>query len=667
MILHNRSHITRAAFRAISFVLILAAAQAQPPLSPGRKYTTVERLKPERLAAVKAAREELARTRKPPREVGVYQDYRAVLHVHAEDADHTLGKRAEVLRAAKTAGVSIVMFSDHNGPKADTWQGVRDGVMFFKGAENGGAHELNIPLPAPGLRFHSHVEEQLDAPADGWDGMEIYNRHTDAEDDLDLIEWLKTAAADPVKLKEIAALAARFPDELFGAGADYWPPIFARWDRILETRRFPGIAANDSHQNQVFGKGKSRVVLDSYEVAFRNLSTHILAREFTEAAIQESLRRGRAYISHDWLCDPTGFTFAAVNSLGVYEMGDGIPLAPGTRIVVRTPVPALLKVIHKGKVVGETKGAELTVQAAAAGAYRAEAWLEIDGELRPWIYSNPVYAEPIGLAALALPSQKLGDGVEAVADVSYAEGPAADAEKHKLDIYRPKGASKRPVLVFLHGGAWVRGDRKQYPFFGNRFAKEGAVVVIPSYRLAPNHKFPAQAEDAATALAWVVRNIGQYGGDPSRIVLAGHSAGGHLASLLTTNPKYLAAHGLKPDAVKSVAALSGVYDLTGLEGRSQGRVFPQDEASLVDASPVKHVKGNGPAFHITYCQWDYAVLPQQAKAFHAALAQAGAKPELIYVPGENHISEVTSIVKASDPTWALLVRLIRTAGESIGR
>jgi acetyl esterase/lipase len=664
---NSHPHILRAAFRAISFALILVSAQAQPALSPGRKYSTVERLKPERLAAVKAAREELAKSRKPPQEVGIYQDYRAVLHVHAEDADHTLGTRSEVLRAAKAAGVHVVAFSDHNGPKTDTWQGVRDGVMFFKGAENGGAHELTIPLPAPGLRFHSHVEEQLDAPSDGWDGMEIYNRHTDAEDDLDLIAWLKTAAADPLKLKEIASLAARFPDELFGAGADYWPAIMARWDKILEARRFPGIAANDSHQNQVLGKGASRIVLDPYEIAFRNVSTHILAREFTEAAIHDSLRQGRAYVSHDWLCDPAGFTFAAVNSLGVYQMGDGVPLAPGTRIVVRTPVPAVLKVIHQGKIVGETKGMELTVQAAAQGAYRAEAWLEIDGELRPWIYSNPIYTEPVGLAMLALPSQKLDEGVETVADLSYAEGPAADAEKYKLDIYRPKGASKRPVLVFLHGGAWVRGDRKQYPFFGNTFAKEGAVVVIPSYRLAPGHKFPAQAEDAAAALAWVVRNIGEYGGDPSRIVLAGHSAGGHLAALLTTNPKYLAAHELRPDAVRSVAALSGVYDLTGLEGRSQGRVFPQDETSLADASPVKHVKGATPAFHITYCQWDYASLPQQAQAFHAALVRAGAKPELLYIPGENHISEMISIVKAGDPTRTLLVRLVRPAGESIGR
>jgi dipeptidyl aminopeptidase/acylaminoacyl peptidase len=126
-----------------------------------------------------------------------------------------------------------------------------------------------------------------------------------------------------------------------------------------------------------------------------------------------------------------------------------------------------------------------------------------------------------------------------------------------------------------------------------------------------------------------------------------------------TNPKHLAAHGLKPDAAKHVAALSGVYDLTGLEGSSQSRVFPQDPASLTDASPVKHVRPDTPPFHITYCQWDYPILPQQARDLHAALQKAGARTELIYVPAENHISEMTALVKPNDPTAALVVRLVR--------
>lgn len=644
-------------------LLLLTAAAclafAQPELKPGRKYTTLERLQPARLAAVKAAREALAGQRKPVPEVGVYKAFRSAVHIHAEDAKHTLGTRAEVLKAAKETGTQIVLFSDHDGPHAGTWHGMRDGVLFIKGAEHGSRHELVFPEPAPGLRFHSHVEGQMDASPDGWDGMEIYNRHTDALDDTDLIEWLRASALQPGRIRELAAAAHEYPDEVYGAGADYWPDIFARWDRILATRRFPGLSANDAHQNQILPDGAGgRFLIDPYAVAFRNNATHILARELTPEAILKSMREGRMYVAHDWLCDSRGFMFAAVNSLGLFQIGDGVPIASTTRLTVRTPVPARLKIIRHGEVVAETIGVELTTQVKQPGAYRAEAWLEIDGEQRPWIYSNPIYAHAPGLEMLSqLPSQELAGGVEAVKDLSYVPGEPGDAEKQKLDIYRPAGAANRPVLVFYHGGAWVRGDRKQYPFLGSRFAREGFVVVVPSYRLAPKHPHPAQIEDAAAALAWVVRNIAAHGGDPKRITLAGHSAGGHLASLLVTNEQWLRAHSLDATAVRAVAALSAPLDLVPLAGGSS-RVFGSDPAVLRAASPQQHLRAALPPFLVTYCQWDYAILPQQAEGFHAALLAAGARSQLVYVPGENHISEITSITKPGDPTAQALLELL---------
>jgi acetyl esterase/lipase len=653
---------------AARLLLLFAAAAAlcpaQPPLKPGRKYTTLERLEPARLAAVKAAREALARQRKPSPEVGVYRAWRAAVHVHAEDAKHTLGTRAQVLEAAKATGTEVVLFSDHGGPHAETWHGERDGVLFIKGAEHGDRHELVFPEPAPGLRFHSHVEGQMDASPDGWDGMEIYNRHTDALDDTDLLEWLRFSTLDGERMRRLAALAREYPDEVYGAGADYWPDIFARWDRILATRRFPGLSANDAHQNQLLPDGAGgRFLLDPYAVAFRNNATSILARERTPAAILDSMRAGRMYVAHDWLCDSRGFAFVAINSLGLYQMGDGVPLASTTRATVRTPVPALLKIIYNGEVIAEQSAAtELAAPMSKPGAYRAEAWLEIDGELRPWIYANPIYAEPVGLAALSqLPSQALADNVEAVPDLLFVNGEPVEADKQKLDIYRPRGARNRPVLIFYHGGAWVRGDRKQYPFLGNRFAREGYVVVVPSYRLAPKHPHPAQAEDAAAALAWVVRHIEEYGGDPKHITLAGHSAGGHLASLLVTNEQWLRAHGLDATAVRAVAALSAPLDLVPLAGGSS-RVFGSDPKVLHAASPQRHVRAALPPFVVTYCQWDYALLPQQAEAFHAALIAAGARSQLVYVPGENHISEITSITREGDATARALLALLAPEG-----
>lgn len=638
--------------RIAAGLCLAAVALAQTGLKPGRKYTAAERLAPERLAAARAARESLAAKRKILPPVGVYDDHAAVIHVHAEDAPHTRGTRAEVLAAAKKAGIRAVFFTDHGGPHAGTWHGLRDGVLFFAGAENGGRHELAFPRPAPALRFHSHVEGDLDAAPDGWDGMEIYNRHADHEDDADLIEHLKAAAKDPRRLEEVGRLARQYPDEVYGAGADYWPALFERWDRVLASRFFAGIGAIDAHQNALLG---GKVLLDPYEVAFRNTVTHILAREFTEEALAASLREGRAYVSHDWLCDPRGFAFVAVNTLGVYEMGDTVPMAGATRLVARAPVAARWRLIREGKVVHEAAGDTLTWQAPEPGAYRVEAWLDIDGEQRPWIYSNAIRLARPDASLLALPSQQLDAGVEAVADLEYPAGAPEDAEKHRLDIYRPRGAERRPVLFFLHGGAWVRGDRKQYPFFGNFFAKAGYVVVIPSYRLAPKHPHPAQIEDAAAAFAWTARNIAAHGGDPARIVVAGHSAGGHLAALLATNLRWLRAHGVDASAIRGVISLSGVPDVTGEAG---ARVFGNDPAVRRDASPLFHVRAGLPPFLVAYCQWDYLTLPQQAKRLHEALTRAGVGSRLEYIGRENHISEMTNLVKPGSRAASVILEFL---------
>ncbi len=110
-----------------------------------------------------------------------------------------------------------------------------------------------------------------------------------------------------------------------------------------------------------------------------------------------------------------------------------------------------------------------------------------------------------------MPSQTLDPGIVAVRDIPYTAEPV-DSAKQALDVYHQESAKNAPVLVFVHGGAWVRGDRKQYPFLANRFAREGYVVVVPSYRLSPKFVHPAHIEDVASAVAWTFRNI------PARMV-----------------------------------------------------------------------------------------------------------------------------------------------------
>ena len=163
-------------------------------------------------------------------------------------------------------------------------------------------------------------------------------------------------------------------------------------------------------------------------------------------------------------------------------------------------------------------------------------------------------------------------------------------------------------------------------------------MAIPSYRLMPQNPHPAQIDDVAAAFAWVVRNIAQDGGDPSRIYLSGHSSGAHLAALLALDEKYLQKFDLARKAIRGVIAMSGVYDVSNLD------TFLA-KGDKHDASPIAHAHSGAPHFLITYCQWDYFGLPRQARDFTRTLKKNFVPAELLYVPGENHISEVISLVQ----------------------
>ena len=159
-----------------------------------------------------------------------YNEYRAVLHAHAEDSAHTGGTRAELLRAAKITGTEIVMLTDHVRPPRDfiddSWRGIRDGVLFIPGAEAEGflaypersiktekfsspSEFAAIVLRTGGNIFLSHVEERPDFSTEGLDGLEIYNHHTDLKDEGAFLRWLRDALTDPVRLRESRARTPR--------------------------------------------------------------------------------------------------------------------------------------------------------------------------------------------------------------------------------------------------------------------------------------------------------------------------------------------------------------------------------------------------------------------------------------------------------------------------
>ncbi len=151
-----------------------------------------------------------------------------------------------------------------------------------------------------------------------------------------------------------------------------------------------------------------------------------------------------------------------------------------------------------------------------------------------------------------------GDGgvVRRVDGAAYGSDP-----RQKLDVYAPDGAATpRPVIVFFYGGGWNSGYRGGYAFVARALAARGFVVVVPDYRLVPQVRFPAFVEDAAAAVRWTVAHVGDYGGDPARIAVAGHSAGAHIALLLTLDRGYLARAGAA-GAIKAAVGLAGTLRL----------------------------------------------------------------------------------------------------------
>lgn len=382
------------------------------------------------------------------------------------------------------------------------------------------------------------------------------------------------------------------------------------------------------------------------------VTRHVLARELSDQEVRKSLEEGRTYEAHDWLCDTAGFAFWASNNQGVFEIGDRYPIQNNTRIEARLPVPGFLRLYRGETLVQEAEGAYLRFDAKqAAGAYRLEADLDTLGTRRPWIRTQPIHLTPPEFPKL--PNLAASDpAVEAVRNITYID--SSTDPKHKLDLYFPKGKTNVPIFVFIHGGSWASGDRSTYAPIGVMFAKRGFAVAIPSYRLMPKDPHPAQIDDVAAAFAWVAKNIGRYGVvDPNRIYLGGHSAGGHLSSLLALDKSYLNRHGVDPGVIRGVAALSGVYDL---------RVLPQfgSPEDRRKASPLEYVRKDAPPFLVTYCQWDYLSLPQQAKDLAASLKRSFVPARLVYVPGQTHITEVLSMLKDGDLTTEAIIRLLET-------
>jgi acetyl esterase/lipase len=199
------------------------------------------------------------------------------------------------------------------------------------------------------------------------------------------------------------------------------------------------------------------------------------------------------------------------------------------------------------------------------------------------------------------------------ADIAY--GPD---RRQRLDVYTPgQQGADRPVVVFWYGGSWQSGSRSAYRFVGAALAERGFVTVLPDYRLYPKVKFPVFLDDAAAAVAWVQQHAQEFGGDPRRVVLMGHSAGAHIASYLALRPEVLTKAGARPDWIAGLVGLSGPYALAP-NTRALHTIFgkPYTEA---DWQPVRFVTPQAPPTYLAHGRADWVVSVRQSEQLRDAL------------------------------------------------
>jgi len=214
--------------------------------------------------------------------------------------------------------------------------------------------------------------------------------------------------------------------------------------------------------------------------------------------------------------------------------------------------------------------------------------------------------------------------------------------RQKLDVYVPDHlTAKAPVILFFYGGSWQSGRKENYLAFGESFATKNIVVAIADYRVFPQVKYPDFVRDGAAAFAYVRAHIAQYGGDPDRIFLCGHSAGAYIAVMLAADPHYLDEAGAKLGQVRGVIGIAGPYDFLPLTDPTLITIF--GGAHREDILPITYIDGKRPPMLLAAGDADTTVSPGNTTRLAAKLRSFGSPVEQHIYPGISHVGIILSI------------------------
>lgn len=277
---------------------------------------------------------------------------------------------------------------------------------------------------------------------------------------------------------------------------------------------------------------------------------------------------------------------------------------------------------------------------------------------------NAIYTVLLLAAAAAEPKEHR--------DVPYAE---PKNERQTLDIYSPAQGDGHPVVFWIHGGGWQTGDKSMVEHKPKAFVDRGFVFVSTNYRLLPNVDMQTIFRDVAKSLGWVHKHIGEYGGDPSRILVMGHSAGAQLAALMSTDDRYLKAEGVPLAVLKGCVPVDGdTYDVPAIietaetrrrvHGQPQAKFghrekFGNDPSKHRDYSAVTHVAKDKdiPPFLVLYVA-DHPDNSAQAQRLGDVLKEAGVPVRLFGARETNHNRLNDNLGLADDPATKALYEFV---------
>lgn len=284
-------------------------------------------------------------------------------------------------------------------------------------------------------------------------------------------------------------------------------------------------------------------------------------------------------------------------------------------------------------------------------------------DLEPQSDIFPAEAAHYAETALRL-SEQAAQSCRIAMDVPYGDHPL-----QKLDIYLPadKTATGCPVLVFAHGGGWTHGYKEWMGLMAPPLVASGIIFVSVGHRLAPEVKYPLPMEDCAAALGWVYRHIADYGGNPRRLGIGGHSSGGHLYAMVGLRPNVLQRHGVPLEALVLIAPLSARLDLD-FEGRLPGStelrhhsMLLEDSSHAASASPLRWLGAQSPLALIAWASNDVPGCSRSSEMFADRMTTLGLAHETLVLDDCDHFQAALRCADAGNP-WVLRIAAILGVG-----